>query len=136
MPCGSGSFSLGFSLGGKPWAFFVEDDPDDALASKPWVKDCSDETLEINNALERVQTFLANVQQYRCPPGPGYNPHRFVELYGGTIIEPTAFPPDPVTARCPYYYDAITNRMYRRVVTVRDKENGIITAHWQPISDC
>ncbi len=47
-------------------------------------------------------------------------------------IEPTAFEPDPRTHRDDYYYNAITNVLYKKVIT--RQEPGIIVAHWQPAS--
>lgn len=57
----------------------------------------------------------------------------FVELYGGSIIEPTAFEPDPITHRQEYYYNAINNILYRKVVSKRDG-NSVLQAYWQKVS--
>ena len=58
---------------------------------------------------------------------------RFLELNGATIIEPTAFEPDPTTYRRSHYYNAITNTLYRKVTT--RSQPGITVAHWQKVSD-
>jgi hypothetical protein len=66
---------------------------------------------------------------------PGWNPHGFIELYGATLVEVTAFEPDPVTYRKPYYYNAVLNRLYRKVTTVHRPEIGVIRAHWVAVSN-
>lgn len=66
-------------------------------------------------------------------PQTGHNPIWFLELEGAQVIIPTAFEPDPVTHRGQYYYNAITNSLYRKVIT-KDSA-GIKTAHWQRISE-
>lgn len=80
-----------------------------------------------------MNDFLADLSQRRGRPYAGYNPSWFIELNGGTIIEPTAFEPDPATHRGDFYYNAVTNTLYRKVVSRR--EPGIVTAHWQKASD-
>jgi len=60
------------------------------------------------------------------------NSARFLELSGATIIEPTAFEPDAATHRESHYYNAVTNILYRKVVT--RNEPGVIVAHWQKVS--
>ncbi len=81
----------------------------------------------------RTAAFLADLGQRRGRPGVGHNPVWFLERLGGTIIEPTAFEPDPATHRHDYYYNAETNTLYKKVVTRR--ERGIVVAHWQKTSD-
>lgn len=76
--------------------------------------------------------FLTDLTTRRGRPTPGYNPVWFIELHGGTIIEPTAFEPDPATHRSDYYYNAGTNVLYKKIVSRR--EPGIVVAHWQPAS--
>lgn len=85
--------------------------------------------------MSKAQTaaFLADLAQRRGRPTPGHDSVRFLELAGGSIIEPTAFEPDPATHRHDYYYNAVTNTLYRKVVTRREK--GIVVAHWQKTSD-
>jgi hypothetical protein len=56
-----------------------------------------------------------------------------LELAGATPIEPTAFEPDPATHRGDYYYNAITNALYKKIIT--RKEPGIVHAYWQKVSD-
>ena len=55
-----------------------------------------------------------------------------VELYGGMIIEPTAFEPDPTTYRGEYYYNAISNALFKKIM-VR-KEYTVLSAYWQRVS--
>ena len=56
-----------------------------------------------------------------------------LELAGATPIEPTAFEPDAATYRGDYYYNAITNALYKKIIT--RKEPGIIHAYWQKVSE-
>ncbi len=79
------------------------------------------------------QDFLDDLSQRRGVPGVGHDSIWFLERTGATIIEPTAFEPDAATYRSDYYYNAVTNTLYRRVVTRR--EPGIVVAHWQKASD-
>jgi len=83
--------------------------------------------------LPKLIDFLDDLIARRGLRKGGFNNIRFVELDGGRIIEPTAFEPDPNTYRGEYYYNAVTNTLYRKIVTRR--EPGIVVAHWQKISD-
>ncbi len=76
-------------------------------------------------------SFLTDLFDRRGEPGGGFENARFLELHGATIIEPTAFEPDPVTHHHEYYYNAITNRLYRRVIS---RDGAVKTAHWQGVS--
>lgn len=82
---------------------------------------------------QQTTNFLTDLLNRRGQPSVGHNPTWFIELYGGVIIEPTAFEPDPATHRHDYYYNAVTNTLYRKVI-VR-QEPGIVVAHWQKASD-
>lgn len=90
-------------------------------------------TPEDATSLSKTNEFLEDLLSRRGIKKGGFNNIRFVELEGGRIIEPTAFEPDPRTHRGEYYYNAITNVLYRKIIT--RKEPGIIVAHWQKISD-
>lgn len=79
------------------------------------------------------QPALDDLSERRGRQTVGYNPIWFLELHGATIIEPTAFEPDPATYRGTHYYNAITNTLYKKIVT--RKEPGIVVAHWQKVSD-
>ncbi len=79
--------------------------------------------------------FLTDLMDRRGSAARGHNPARFVELYGGTVIEPTAFAPDPVTHRAEYYYNAVDNMLFRRVWSRRNYATGELAAHWQPVVD-
>jgi hypothetical protein len=79
-------------------------------------------------------TPLDDVVARRCGGQQGFNPWRFVELYGGEVIEPTAFEPDPVTYRSSYYYNTTTNRLYMKIITTNKPMEGIIRAHWKAVS--
>jgi hypothetical protein len=64
-------------------------------------------------------------------PGPAH----WLELNGATVIEPTKFEPDPNTYRGDYYYNTTTNRLYKKIVSRRDKKTGVVVAHWKGVSD-
>lgn len=59
--------------------------------------------------------------------------YRVLELFGARIIEPTAFEPDAATYHGEYYYNAVVNALYRKVITRR--EPGKVVAHWQRVSN-
>jgi hypothetical protein len=59
----------------------------------------------------------------------GGNPHRFLERMGGALVPVTAFMPDAATARQEYYYHAVQNCLYKRVVTARRPT----VAFWQRV---
>lgn len=84
-------------------------------------------------ALPRINAFLEDLLARRGLRSSGFNNIRLVELNGGRIVEPTAFEPDPSTYRGEFYYNAINNVLYRKIVTRR--EPGIVVAYWQKISD-
>lgn len=77
--------------------------------------------------------FLTDLFSRRGNPSPGWNPVWFLEHWGATIIEPTAFEPDPATYRGDFYYNAVTNTLYRKVIS--RQEPGIIVASWRKASD-
>ena len=83
--------------------------------------------------LAKSYEFVQDLFNRRKSKKGGCNNIRIVELKGGRVIEPTAFEPDARTHRGEYYYNAITNALYRKIVTKR--EPGIIAAHWVKISD-
>jgi len=64
--------------------------------------------------------------------GGNNNTAWFLELDGATVIEPTAFEPDATTHRGEYYYHAIENVLYKKVIT--RKEPGITNAYWKRVS--
>jgi hypothetical protein len=77
--------------------------------------------------------FLYDLIRRRGNSTIGGDTARFVELDGGTIIEPTAFEPDASTCRESHYYNVMTNVLYKKVVT--RKEPGIVVAYWQKVSN-
>lgn len=85
--------------------------------------------------MSKAQTtaFLTDLFARRGPSTPGHNPIWFIERRGGTIIEPTAFEPDPTTYRHDFYYNAQTNTLYKKIISRH--ERGIVVAHWQKVSD-
>lgn len=62
----------------------------------------------------------------------GYNPHRFIELFGGEVVEIWNYEPDPRTFRGDYYYNARTNQLFRKIVSTGP--DGAILAHWRNAS--
>lgn len=76
--------------------------------------------------------FLIDLNQRRGLKEIGHNSIWDLELYGGTIIEPTAFEPDPLTHQNDYYYNAVDNVLYRKVITIK---NTITTAKWHKVSE-
>ena len=83
--------------------------------------------------LNKSKAFIGDLLNRRNVGYKGHTNIRSVELLGGRIIEPTAFEPDPSTYRGEYYYNAVTNALYRRIITRRS--NGITFAHWRKCSD-
>jgi len=76
--------------------------------------------------------FLIDLNQRLGSRTPGHNSAWELEINGGTIIEPTAFEPDPLSYRHDYYYNAINNILYRKITT---SKNGITTAKWHKASE-
>jgi|10_taG_2_1085330.scaffolds.fasta_scaffold00167_33 hypothetical protein len=83
---------------------------------------------------QQTEEFLADLTERRGKPSVGNNNTAwFLELEGATVIEPTAFEPDPVTFRGNYYYNANLNVLYKKIITRQDP--GIIHAYWQKVSN-
>jgi hypothetical protein len=78
--------------------------------------------------LETTNEFLTDLISRRGIKKAGNQSTRVVELNGGQVIEPTAFPPDPNSHRSQYYYNANTNALYRKITTFG-------YSHWQKISN-
>jgi hypothetical protein len=83
-------------------------------------------------SLSETQKFLMDLARRRGVSGVGHDSTRFLELNGAVIIEPTAFEPDPATHRHSYYYNAVSNTLYRKVIT--REELGLVVAYWQKAS--
>lgn len=45
---------------------------------------------------------------------PGGNPHRFIELFGGEMVECLWYEPDPNTSRSEFYYNTRLNKIFRK----------------------
>jgi len=85
--------------------------------------------------LEKTNDFLTDLYARRGTAKIAGNPVRFLErIAGATMVEVTAFEPDPTTYRHDYYYNAITNRLYKKIVVERRPELGVTIAHWKPVS--
>lgn len=79
-----------------------------------------------------TNAFLADLLQRRGKKSIGSDSVWFLELHGARVVQPIAFEPDANTYRGAYYYNAITNTLYRKVVT--NNSAGVLKAHWQKIS--
>jgi hypothetical protein len=87
-----------------------------------------------DGSLDKTNAFLEDLLAVRGPSSGGGNAHRAVEMYGGNMVETTAFEPDPTTFRGNYYYNTVRNVLYRKVVTEHKPREGSIIAHWKPAS--
>ena len=76
-------------------------------------------------------SILDDITKYRSTPSQGYNPHRFLELFGGTIVPIYNYEPDPQTSRNPYYYNSRTNQLFKRMSIIGDTEY----AYWLAVSE-
>lgn len=56
-----------------------------------------------NNIIERRQQYFIN---------EGGNPHRYIELYGGKLVEILYAEPDIMSYRSDYYYNGKSNTLY------------------------
>ena len=94
------------------------------------------ESLSFSTAEARAPTvqeiFFKDLSTRVLVTGIKNQTSRFIELDGGTIIEPTAFEPDASTYRDTHYYNAKTNTLYIKIIA--RKEPGIVVAHWQKVS--
>ena len=59
--------------------------------------------------------FFEDLTQHRGNPSIGGNPHRFVELFGGEIVEMTFIEPDPQTFRGDFYYNTRFNQLFKKI---------------------
>lgn len=92
--------------------------------------------MSLNPNLDKSNVFLTDLARRRGRSYAGSNPYQFVEKFeGGHIVEVTAFEPDPTTYRHEYYYNSVVNRLYKKNVTARNKQTGLIRAFWQGVSD-
>lgn len=82
--------------------------------------------------LAERQAFIDDVISRQGLRGGGHTSVWMLERFGARLIIPTAFEPDAATYRGEYYYNAITNALYRRVIT--RKNDGVVVAHWQQVS--
>lgn len=114
------SAGVAVALGGGAWAAYV--DGTAAGTSKMVARIVSQQQIWLQDFSERLGVR-----------GVGQDSARFLELSGAVIIEPTAFEPDPATHRESHYYNALTNTLYRKVIT--REEPGIVVAHWQKVSN-
>lgn len=83
--------------------------------------------------LSKTYAFLSDLIARRGAKKKGHTNIRAVELLGGKVIEPTAFEPDASTFRGEYYYNATTNTLYRKKVTVANSDTKVCI--WLKVSD-
>ena len=82
----------------------------------------------------RTDTFLDDLAIRRMAPTAATNSNRLdVELNGGSYVEITSFEPDPATFRDDFYYNAVSNTLYKKIVV--SQCNGITSAFWKQASD-
>ncbi len=73
---------------------------------------------------------LEEVLEKRGTVTPGYNPHRFAELYGASMVPIMNYEPDAQTFRNEYYYNSRHNRLYKKLM-----RTGRQTQYfWKPVS--
>lgn len=84
--------------------------------------------------LAETTAFLTDLFARRGEPAVGFNPPRFVELYGGQLVDCLAYEPDAVTFRRLYYYNTTANVLYKKVVTDVDRHTSVSRAHWRSVS--
>lgn len=78
-------------------------------------------------------SFLEELFDKRGSKSLGYDEIRYIELVGGTVIEPMAYEPDATTHRESHYYNAKTNTLYRKIVSKRIG-GLVVSAYWQKVS--
>ncbi len=78
--------------------------------------------------LESIWATLTDIDSKRSPKSISGQPHTFLELTGARMVETTPFEPDPRTYRDDYYYNTVTNRLYRRITTSRTRDDADV--HW------
>ncbi len=80
--------------------------------------------------LEEVLLDLAN---RRGSSSSGYNCLELItKLNNGSIVEMTAFEPDATTYRNEFYYNIISNTLYKRIVVSDKPKIGKLYAVWKP----
>ena len=84
-------------------------------------------------AIKAQQVWFQELSNRRGISNITPDPVRSLELHGAVVVEPTAFEPDAATYRHSHYYNAITNTLYRRVVT--RSEPGVVVAYWKKVSN-
>jgi hypothetical protein len=73
--------------------------------------------------------FILDVKTRRGILGGGSNPHRFIELYGGTEVPLASEEPDALTFRSEYYYDTTLNRLFKKI----RRDDGFM--FWKGVSE-
>lgn len=100
-----------------------------------YVHEQTKHTVRDQVLLDKANANIADLLSRRGPGGGGFNPYRSLELYGGKVLEPLPFEPDPRTHRDEFYIHSRDNRVYRRVWDRYEPARGILVAHWAGISE-
>lgn len=74
----------------------------------------------------------ANIYDQLDRSGLGGNPYWFLELVGGQAMLYSMTPPDPMTARSPYYYNTRENNLYKKVSTSCGGESS---KYWKLVTE-
>lgn len=74
---------------------------------------------DLGNSKATTISFLMDVDSRRHPYSIGGNPHNFIELFGGDMVEMTAFEPDARTFRGEYYYNTVLNQLFRKITATK-----------------
>ena len=67
------------------------------------------------NNLSSINNWLSDLNERIGDKSVGNIDIRLTELYGSEIIEPTSFEPDPNTYRNAYYFNSVTNALYKKL---------------------
>lgn len=76
-------------------------------------------------------TTVRDIHNRRGDSTIGYNPHRFVELYGGEMVPISNYEPDPSTFRNLYYYNSRMNRLFKRIEIKGDRVSAY---YWKSVT--
>ena len=63
----------------------------------------------------------------------GYNPHRWVELHGGTVVPTYNYEPGAKVFRGLYYYNSRLNQLFKRELINADGDPTF--AYWKVVSE-
>lgn len=67
--------------------------------------------------------------------GSGWNTHWFNELFGANAVAIYTYAPNPATFRGEYYYNSMTNMLYKKIKLDWRPLEGIKIAKWKAIGN-